>query len=114
MKHLSTFLRRLDHQHLLRDPCSRRHLTTPPRLPFARLQASHVEHFLSILPKPKHSVLSTLVIENDQALGDWIAVKNEELNSWNQDWMGKFKGQSRWSHLQLWNYATMKYCNITT
>ena len=63
--------------------------TVPQRKPeFGALTADTLRAFANVLSTPKTSLLSTLK-------GDWGVAEDAELDSYNNDWMGKYGGHSR-------------------
>ncbi|WFD32451.1 (R)-2-hydroxyglutarate--pyruvate transhydrogenase [Malassezia sp. CBS 17886] len=70
----------------------RTYAAVPPRNPaFGRLTPAVLSEFATVLSTPQTSLLTT-VPAGPRA--QWTEVDEDELTAYNQDWMGKYRGQS--------------------
>ncbi|GAA5980599.1 hypothetical protein JCM10908_001703 [Rhodotorula pacifica] len=70
---------------------ARRAEPPPPRRPdFKKLDADDVAHLRSLLSSPESSLVTTIAAPN----GEWQACAQEDLVSYNSDWMDKYHGNS--------------------
>lgn len=59
----------------------------PPRQPFAKITPSSLTSLLELVGSPSQ-------IQSTIAADGLLPVEQEELDAYNEDWMGKYKGQS--------------------
>jgi hypothetical protein len=70
---------------------ARRAEPPPPRRPdFKKLDAADVAHLRSLLGSPDSSLVTTIPAPN----GEWQACAQDDLVSYNSDWMDKYHGHS--------------------
>ncbi|TKA55394.1 hypothetical protein B0A53_02318 [Rhodotorula sp. CCFEE 5036] len=70
---------------------ARRAEPPPPRRPdFKKLDAADVAHLRSVLASPDSSLVTTIPAPN----GEWQACAQDDLVSYNSDWMDKYHGHS--------------------